>query len=78
MKWLAEITGITKQIDPNYVSQFGTKWKADAFEVWIYEEYGRNGVGGVRQVLEPIWIAMTRLGHVAFQRQPRLLEQSCR
>ena len=47
-----------KQIDPNYVSQFGgRKWMADALEVWINEEYGSNGVGGVRQVLKPVWVA---------------------
>ena len=46
MKWLVEITGLTKQIDPNDVFQFrGTKWMADALEVWINEEHERNEVG---------------------------------
>jgi dsRNA-specific ribonuclease len=57
MNWLVEITGLTKQIDPNNVFQFrGTKWMADALEVWTNEEYERNEVGWVRQVSEPVWV----------------------
>ena len=51
MRWQAEITGLARQIDRNHVFHFRTKKRmADALEVWINEEYGRNGGGSKTSV----------------------------